>query len=220
MSKKKLLIEAISTNSGGAIAHLKNLLLNFDNQSYFDVLSIYNNNILYILIKIYNFTNYYKTKKIKPNYIIYMYFNYRENKTIINKVKNYDNTKIDIINGYYDSYFNFDLKITKNKIIKKLDKEIYITYYQKIYILKDNNIKAIRHHEFYNHKIGYLKKYITYYINYYIIIYINIKKIILIIGCIDLIQYFAILVEILCYLYNIIILYISKQVILCILLNY
>jgi len=146
-------------------------------QSYYDVLSIYNNNnILYILIQIYNFTTYYKTKQIKPNYIIYLYFNYRENKNIINKVKNYDNTKIDIINGYYDSYFNFDLKITKNKIIKKLDKDIYITYYQNIYILKDNNIKAIRHHHLDNHKIGYLKKYITYYINYYIIIYNDIRK--------------------------------------------
>ena len=41
MSKKKLLIEAISTNSGGAIAHLKNLLLNFDNQSYFDEVDVY-----------------------------------------------------------------------------------------------------------------------------------------------------------------------------------
>ncbi len=41
MPKKKLLIEAISTNSGGAIAHLKNLLLNFENQSYFDEVDVY-----------------------------------------------------------------------------------------------------------------------------------------------------------------------------------
>lgn len=41
MLKKKLLIEAISTNSGGAIAHLRNLLLNFDNQNYFDEVDVY-----------------------------------------------------------------------------------------------------------------------------------------------------------------------------------
>ena len=38
---KKLLIEAISTNSGGAIAHLKNLLENFDKQKYFNGVDVY-----------------------------------------------------------------------------------------------------------------------------------------------------------------------------------
>ncbi|MDA7805949.1 hypothetical protein N8963_01520 [Candidatus Pelagibacter sp.] len=38
---KKLLIEAISTNSGGAIAHLKNLLENFDKQKYFNRVDVY-----------------------------------------------------------------------------------------------------------------------------------------------------------------------------------
>ena len=38
---KKLLIEAISTNSGGAISHLKNLLKNFDKQKYFDKVDVY-----------------------------------------------------------------------------------------------------------------------------------------------------------------------------------
>ena len=38
---KKLLIEAISTNSGGAIAHLKNLLKNFDEQKYFNRVDVY-----------------------------------------------------------------------------------------------------------------------------------------------------------------------------------
>lgn len=38
---KKLLIDAISTNSGGAISHLKNLLLNFKNQNYFEKVDVF-----------------------------------------------------------------------------------------------------------------------------------------------------------------------------------
>lgn len=41
MKKKFLLIDAISTNSGGAISHLKNLLNNFNNQSYFDEVEVH-----------------------------------------------------------------------------------------------------------------------------------------------------------------------------------
>ncbi len=41
MYKKKLLIEAISTNSGGAISHLKNILINFDNQNFFQEIDVY-----------------------------------------------------------------------------------------------------------------------------------------------------------------------------------
>ena len=38
---KKLLIEALSTNSGGAISHLKNLLENADKQDYFNKIDVY-----------------------------------------------------------------------------------------------------------------------------------------------------------------------------------
>ena len=38
---KKLLIEALSTNSGGAISHLKNLLENADKQNYFNKIDVY-----------------------------------------------------------------------------------------------------------------------------------------------------------------------------------
>tara|TARA_B100000780_G_C21111473_1_gene449195 strand:- start:879 stop:2018 length:1140 start_codon:yes stop_codon:yes gene_type:complete len=39
--RKKLLIEALSTNSGGAISHLKNLLENVDKQNYFKKIDVY-----------------------------------------------------------------------------------------------------------------------------------------------------------------------------------
>ncbi len=39
--RKKLLIEALSTNSGGAISHLKNLLENADKQNYFKKIDVY-----------------------------------------------------------------------------------------------------------------------------------------------------------------------------------
>lgn len=62
---KKLLIDAISTNSGGAVSHLKNLLLNFNDQSYFKKVDVYlpeytkkimpfNKNINYITPKIFS----------------------------------------------------------------------------------------------------------------------------------------------------------------------
>ena len=38
---KKLMIEALSTNSGGAISHLKNLLENADKQDYFNKIDVY-----------------------------------------------------------------------------------------------------------------------------------------------------------------------------------
>jgi len=66
----------------------------YEKQNYYYILKIFNNNILYN-------NNCYKTKKIKQNYIIFSYFIYYKN--IIIKVKNYDNTKINIENGY-DAY--------------------------------------------------------------------------------------------------------------------
>jgi glycosyltransferase involved in cell wall biosynthesis len=41
VKKNFLLIDAISTSSGGAISHLKNLLKNFNNQSYFDEVEVH-----------------------------------------------------------------------------------------------------------------------------------------------------------------------------------
>ena len=41
MKKKLLLIDAVSTNSGGAISHLKNFLKNFNDQSYFDGVEVH-----------------------------------------------------------------------------------------------------------------------------------------------------------------------------------
>lgn len=38
---KRLLIDAISTNSGGAISHLKNILINFNNQNYFQKVDVF-----------------------------------------------------------------------------------------------------------------------------------------------------------------------------------
>ena len=38
---KRLLIDAISTNSGGAISHLKNILINFNNQKYFQKVDVF-----------------------------------------------------------------------------------------------------------------------------------------------------------------------------------
>ena len=141
---------------------------------HWEFLKIYNNNNLnYILsIKIFK-SEYYKTKQIKQNYVIFSYL--KSNKNTFSKVKNYDNTKIDIIydNGYDHAIFNYDLNIADNCITKKIDKDIYITYFHKKYI----NNKAIRIHYFYNSKHCYAKKYITYYINYYIIINFNIKYI-------------------------------------------
>ena len=136
-----------------------------------ELLKIFNNNyILYLYIEIYNSKEYFKIKQIKQNYIIsFSYSKYHKNNINFTKIKNYDNRKIDIINDYYK--FNFDFKITKNEIYKKIDKDIYIIYY------KDINIKAIRYHNFYNNKYLYYKKYITYYINYYIIIYSDIDNI-------------------------------------------
>ena len=149
---------------------------------YDEYLKIFNNNnnyISYIYIEIY-YNNFCKTKQIKQNYIIIFYFNYYTNNIIISKIKNYDNTKIDIIPSD-DNIFNYDLRINTNFIETKIDKYIYILYYHKKYILKDKNIKdknieAIRHHYFYNSKYYYYKYYISYYINYYIIIYNDIKK--------------------------------------------
>jgi len=141
-----------------------------------ELLKIFNNNyILYLYIEIYNSQEYFKIKQIKQNYIIsFSYSKYHENNINFTKIKNYDNRKINIINDYYK--FNFDFKITKNAIYKKIDKDIYIIYYNIKFNIKDINIKAIRYHNFYNNKYLYYKKYITYYINYYIIIYSDIDN--------------------------------------------
>jgi len=86
--------------------------------------------------------------------------------------------------------YNFQLQITNFSITKKIDKNIYI--------IKFINNKAIRKHKFLNSKNYYYK----YYINYYIMI---LKEMIFIlkISRENVIQYFATLVDILCYLYNI-----------------
>jgi len=147
----------------------------YENQTgYCDFFKIfYNNNILYLHIKIYYETGYYKTKQIKQNYIIFSYFSYCDNKSIYTKVKNYDNTKIDIINGYTSNIYNFDVKINTNFITKKIDKDIYIIYYRKKNIINDGYYISIRRHSFINSKYNTCKYYKTYYINYYIIIYNN-----------------------------------------------
>ena len=107
---------------------------------YCEFLKIFNNNyILYIHIHIYNLT-YLKTKQIKDNYVI-SYVNHYKTRNIITKVKNYDNTKIDIRHNifYNNNIYNYDISITNNfitkKIIKKLTKNIYIIY--KKNIIKD-----------------------------------------------------------------------------------
>ena len=38
---KKLLIDAISTSSGGAISHLKIIVTQFHNQNYFDTVDVF-----------------------------------------------------------------------------------------------------------------------------------------------------------------------------------
>jgi len=136
-------------------------------------LKIFNNNILYLCIKIYNFINYFKTKKINKNYIIISYFNHSENKISCTKIKKYDITMIDIISGC--TPYNFDLKISDGIITKKIDNNIYIIYYYKKYIIKDGYYKAIKRHKFYNSKYYCYKYYNRYYINYYIIINLDIK---------------------------------------------
>jgi len=88
-----------------------------------DLLKIlYNNEIIYTFT-FYNYSDYLKIKIIKQNYIICSYFNYDTKRNFIDKIKNYDNTKIDIINGY--KTYNCDLKISNNTITKKIDKDIY-----------------------------------------------------------------------------------------------
>ena len=148
---------------------------NFYEKNYdiLHILKIFNNNnyILNLYITIFKSEDYRKNKKIKDNYIISSYVNYNKNKISFNKIKNYDNTKIDIDNYYNNYYNNTDLRINNNKIFKKIDKNIFIIYYYKKYCLK-----AIRHHELFNSKYIYFKKYISYYINYYIIIYNDIKN--------------------------------------------
>jgi hypothetical protein len=136
---------------------------------YEEFLKIFNNNNLYLYINIYG-TRYYKTKQIKQNYIIFSYYHCYDNNSIYTKVKNYDNTKIDIINGYNSAIYNFDVKINTNFITKKIEKDIYIIYYHKKNIIKDGYYKVIRRH---NSKYNTYKYYKTYYINYYIIIYKN-----------------------------------------------
>jgi len=91
-----------------------------ENNNYFDLLRISNNNLYYILnIKISKFA-YFKTKQIKQNYIIFICFNYYSNNNIYSKVKNYDNTKLDINNFYFsNSIPKYDLIITNNSITKK-----------------------------------------------------------------------------------------------------
>ena len=145
---------------------------------FYDILKIFNNNyILHIHIKIFFNTTYFKTKQIKQNYIIFSYFNCYDNKFFFTKVKNYDNTKIDIINGYKSDINNFDIKINTNFITKKIDTDIYIIYYRKKNIIKDGYYISIRSHNFINSKYNNTYKYYkTYYINYYIIIYNNTKN--------------------------------------------
>ena len=100
----------------------------YENKNYYDILKIFNNNyILYINILIYNNT-FCKTKQIKQNYIIIFYFNYYKNIIIIIKIKNYDNTKVDI-NTYYDyniSIYNFDLLIKKYQDTEREDIQLTI----------------------------------------------------------------------------------------------
>ena len=145
----------------------------YETKNYYDeyeYLKIFNNNYISYINILIDYNTCCKRKQIKPNYIIIFYFNYYTNDIIVSKIKNYDNTKIDI-NTYYDfNIYNFDLLIKNNKIIKKIDKNIFIIKYI------NNKAKAIRKHKFYNSKYYYSKKYITYYLNYYIIIYNDIKK--------------------------------------------
>ena len=125
---------------------------------YCKTFKIFNNNDLLLYIKIIYETCYYKIKLIKQNYIIFSYFNYNDNKITFTKVKNYDNTNIDIntfIN--FNNKFHFDLKITNNYITKKIDK------INNIYIGKDINIKyvnniAIRKHTYFNSEHYYIQK--------------------------------------------------------------
>ena len=148
---------------------------------YGEFLEIFNNNILYLYINIYG-TRYLKIKQIKQNYIIYIYLalnNSDNNKIFCTKIKNYDNTILDIIkDGFYDGCYklNYDFRINNNTITKKIDKDIYIIYYHKKNIIKDGYYKVIRRHKFYNSEKCYYKFYKTYYINYYIIINFDIDN--------------------------------------------
>jgi len=146
---------------------------------YWNVLKIFNNNILYFYIDIY-YNSFFKIKQIKDNYIVSFFLDIYENKISFTKIKTYDNTKIELNDIIYNNdnynFYNYDLNFNDNKIIKKIDKDIYIKYYHIKYIINDVSMKAIRYHEVCNSKYTYLKKYITYYINYYIIIYNDIKN--------------------------------------------
>ena len=128
----------------------------------------------------YNYSDYLKIKIIKKNYIICSYFNHHENWNTNDKIKNYDNTKIDINHIINSNFYNYDLKINDNSITKKIDDNTHIVYDNTKYIFKNNIIKTQRHHVLFNLKnycikYHYYKEYITYYINYYTIIY-NINK--------------------------------------------
>ena len=137
----------------------------YDNYEIFKIFNNINYRLEYI---IYNIC-YWKNKQIKQNYAVSLYFSCDKNKIHFTKLKNYDNTKIDINTFYSYSIYNCDLKITNNEITKKIDKYIYITKYI------NNKTKAIRKHTFFNSKYCYSKRYISYYINYYIIIFFNIQ---------------------------------------------
>ena len=69
---KKLLIDAISTNSGGAISHLNNLLLNFKKQNYFEKVDVYLPENTKKLMPLNKNINYICPKVLSKNFILRM----------------------------------------------------------------------------------------------------------------------------------------------------
>jgi len=67
---KKLLIDSISTNSGGAISHLKNLLINFDKQKYFDEVDVFLPEKTKKLMPIKKNINYFTPKILSKNLLL------------------------------------------------------------------------------------------------------------------------------------------------------
>tara|TARA_B100001250_G_scaffold409759_1_gene434757 strand:- start:2180 stop:3310 length:1131 start_codon:yes stop_codon:yes gene_type:complete len=71
---KKLLVDAISTNSGGAISHLKNLLINFNKQKYFDEIDVFLPSSTKKLMPVKKGINYYAPKVLSKNLLLRIFW--------------------------------------------------------------------------------------------------------------------------------------------------
>ena len=140
------------------------------------ILNIYDyNNKFYLKLSIeYSCSCLFTIKKINKRFIYYNnnYNSFSNGLNInnYNKIKNYDNNislkyMLSDPNGYLT--YNFDLKITKIEITKRICNNMFFIYYRNHYIYENNGINK---HTYYIHN-KYTKEYILYHFNYYIIIY-------------------------------------------------